>query len=64
MQNYCKIFKSSSKGKVSFLVTQQLLNSAYEKARTAKKKGMLVLSIPAEEGYKYVLECVITKERT
>jgi hypothetical protein len=63
MQNYCKIFKSSAKGKVSFLVTQQLLNSAYEKARTAKKKGMLVLSIPAEEGYKYVLECVITKER-
>lgn len=64
MQNYCKIFKSSSKGKVSFLVTQQLLNSAYEKARTAKKKGMLILSIPAEEGYKYVLECVITKEKT
>lgn len=63
MQKYCKIFKSSGKGKVSFLVTQQLLSSAYEKARTAKKKGMLVISVPAEEGYKYVLECVITKEK-
>jgi hypothetical protein len=63
MQNYCKIFKSSSKGKVSFFVTQQLLNSAYEKARTAKKKGMLVISIPAEEGYKFVLECILTKEK-
>lgn len=63
MQNYCKIFKSSTDGKVSFLITQKLLDSAYEKARTAKKKGMVVISIPAEEGYKYVLECMITKEK-
>ena len=64
MQNYCKIFKSSTDGKVSFLITQKLLDSAYEKARTAKKKGMVVISIPAEEGYKYVLECVLTKEKS
>ena len=64
MQNYCKIFKSSTDGKVSFLITQKLLDSAYEKARTAKKKGMVVISIQAEEGFKYVLECVLTKEKS
>lgn len=63
MQTYCKIFKSAKEGNKSFQVTQKLLNSAYEKARIAKKKGMLVISIPAEEGYKYVLECIITKEK-
>lgn len=63
MRNYCKIFKSAKKGNVSFLVTQKLLNSAYEKARKAKKKAMIVLSIPAEVGYKYVVEGIITKEK-
>lgn len=63
MQTYCKIFKSAKDGNVSFLVTQKLLNSAYEKARRAKKKGMLVIAIPADEGNKFVLECIITKEK-
>jgi len=63
MKTYCKIFKSSKKGNKSFLLTQKLLNSAYDKARTAKKKAMVVISIPAEVGYKYVVEGIITKEK-
>jgi len=63
MKTYCKIFKSAKEGNKSFLVTQKLLKSAYDKARSAKKKGMIVLSIPAEEGYKYVVEGIITKEK-
>lgn len=63
MKTYCKIFKSAKKGNKSFQVTQKLLISAYEKARKAKKKGMVVISIPAEDGHKFVLQCVLTKER-
>jgi len=63
MITYCKIFKSSAKGKVSFLITQKLLTSLYEKSQRAKKKGMLVLSIPAGNGVKYILECTLTKEK-
>lgn len=63
MTNYCKIFKSAKEGNTSFQITQKLLNSAYSKARIAKKKAMIVLLIPAEEGYKYVVEGIITKEK-
>ena len=62
MQNYCKIFKSATGDKVSFQVTQKLLNSAYDKARKAKKKGMIVISIPCDAKHNYVLECTLTKE--
>jgi hypothetical protein len=64
MTTYCKIFKSAKEGNCSFQITQKLLNSVYEKSRKAKKKGMLVVTIPAEEGNKFVLECLITKEKT
>jgi len=63
MVNYCKTFKSAKEGNTSFQVTQKLLNSAYGKARSAKKKAMIVISIPAEEGYKFVVEGIITKEK-
>jgi len=62
MANYCKTFKSSKEGNTSFQVTQKLLNSAYDKARSAKKKGMIVISIPADDKHNYVLECILTKE--
>lgn len=63
MQNYCKIFKSAKVNKVSFQVTQKLLNSAYDKARKAKKKGMIVIYIPADDKHNFVLECILTKEK-
>jgi len=63
MTNYCKIFKSANGDKVSFQVTQKLLNSSYEKARKAKKKGMIVISIPCDGKHNYVLECILTKEK-
>ena len=62
MQKYCKTFKSPKEGNTSFQVTQKLLNSAYAKARKAKKKGMIVIAIPADDKHNYVLECVLTKE--
>lgn len=63
MTTYCKIFKSAKDGNVSFLVTQKLLISAYEKAQRAKKKGMLVLTIPADSDNNFILECTITKDK-
>ena len=62
MQNYCKTFKSATGDKVSFQVTQKLLNSAYDKARKAKKKGMIVIEIPCDDKHIYILECILTKE--
>jgi len=61
--SYCKTFKSAKEGNTSFQVTQKLLKSAYEKARKAKRKGMIVITIPADEKYNYTLECVVTKEK-
>ena len=59
---YCKVFKNAEKS--SFNITQQLLNSVYKKAKIAKKKGMIIIHIPTEEDETYVLECVLTKEKT
>jgi len=58
---YCKVFKNSEKW--SFNITQQLLKSVYTKARTAKKKGMVVITIPTTNGEVYTLECVLTKDK-
>jgi len=63
MQNYCKTFKSAKEGTTSFRVTQKLINSAYEKARMAKRKGQLILNIPADDKHDYILKCTITKEK-
>ena len=62
MTNYCKTFKSAKEGNVSFQVTQKLLKSAYSKARKAKKKGMIVITIPCDEKFNYKLICTLTKE--
>jgi len=62
--SYCKTFKTAKEGQSSFRVTQKLLNSAYEKARKAKRKGMLVLTIPADSDNNFILECIITKEKS
>ena len=59
---YCKVFKNAEKS--SFNITQALLNSVYAMARKAKKKGMIVITIPTVKGDVYVLECVLTKETT
>jgi hypothetical protein len=57
----CKVFKYSKIGQSSFRITKELINSIYEKARTVKKKGELVLTIPCDDKYNYVLNCKITK---
>jgi len=62
MANYCKTFKSAKEGNTSFQVTKKLLNSSYEKARKAKRKGMIVIEIPCDDKHNYILECTITKE--
>ena len=59
---YCKVFKNAEK--FSFNITQGLLESVHKKATKAKKKGMIVISIPTVKGDLYVLECVLTKETT
>ena len=57
----CKIFKSAKEGQSSFRVTSKLIASIYTKARKIKKKGELILTIPCDEKYNYVLECKIIK---
>ncbi len=57
----CKIFKSSKIGQSSFRVTKELIDSIYQQARTVKKKGELVLTIPCDDKHNYVLNCKVTK---
>jgi hypothetical protein len=59
----CKCFKSVNEGQQSFRITRKLIDSIYTKARTVKKKGELVLTIPCDEKYNYVLNCKITKNK-
>lgn len=57
----CKIFKSSKSNQSSFRVTKELIDSIYNKARKIKKKGELVLTLPCNKKYNYVLNCKISK---
>ena len=59
----CKVFKSAKTNQSSFRVTKQLIDTVYQKARTVKKKGELVLTLPCDDIYDYVLNCKITKKR-
>lgn len=61
MSLQCKVFKSAKKGQKSFRITSALVDSIYNKARKAKKKGELVITLPNDEESDYVLNCKITK---
>ena len=60
---YCKQFKSASENQKSFRVTSKTLTTLYNKARKVKKKALLVISIPGDSKYRFVLNCEVTKER-
>ena len=57
----CKHYVSPSKGKKTVQLTTALIAKVYEKARTVKKKGELIVTIPCDEIYNYELSCLITK---
>ena len=57
----CKVFKNVKDGQTSFRITKNLVDSTYIKARAVKKKGEIVITIPCDESYNYMLECKITK---
>lgn len=60
---YCKIFKTAKEKQSSFRITKQLLETSYEKARKARKKGMLILTIPIDTKHQFKIEGIITKEK-
>jgi len=57
----CKVYKSSKPKQLSYRITKKLIDTIYNKARTVKKKGELIISIPCDEKYNYTLNCLITK---
>ena len=59
----CRVYKNAKNGQSSFRITKQLINNIYKKARVVKKKGELILTIPCDDKFNYVLNCLITKEK-
>jgi len=57
------VHKSAKKGSKSFRITQQLLQSIYNKAQKINKLAEIVLSVPANKTEKYILHCSVTKEK-
>lgn len=58
----CIVYKSAKEGQLSFRITKKLIDAIYQKARKIKKKGSLVLTIPCDEKYNYILNCTVTKK--
>ena len=57
----CKHYASPNKGKKTVQLSTKLIGNIYEKARTVKKKGELIVTIPCDTKYNYQLNCLITK---
>ena len=57
----CKVFKTAKEGQSSFRITKKLIDTTYIKARAVKKKGKIVITLPCDDQYDYVLRCTITK---
>ncbi len=57
------VYKTVKKGQTSFRITQQLIQSIYNKAGKLKGLATLVLTIPANKTENYILRCRITKEK-
>ncbi|MGD2071871.1 MAG: hypothetical protein PVG65_00070 [Candidatus Thorarchaeota archaeon] len=60
---YYTVFKSTKKGKTSFRITRQLLQSLVNKAKKIHKIGELVITIPANKQENYILRGIVTKEK-
>jgi hypothetical protein len=57
----CRVFKQPKPNQSSFRITKELVDSLYTKARTVRKKGELVITLPCDDKHNYVLTCKITK---
>jgi len=57
------VYKTVKKGQSSFRITQQLIQSIYNKAGKLKNLATLILTIPANQKENYVLTCQIKKEK-
>ncbi|MHA2013330.1 MAG: hypothetical protein ACTSWG_13250 [Candidatus Helarchaeota archaeon] len=60
---YCTVFKSAKKGQKSFRITQQLLQSLFNKAKKIGKLGELVITIPANKQENYIFRGILRKEK-
>ena len=63
LQKYFTVFKSVKKGQQSFRLTSQLLRGIYKKASSIKKKGLIILTLPANAKYNFRVECMVKKEK-
>jgi hypothetical protein len=63
LYQYLTIFKSAKDNQKSFRLTSKLLKSIYNKAKSLKKEGLIILTIPADSKYNYRVECVVKKEK-
>ncbi len=61
--HYCTVFKSAKKDQTSFRITQQLLQSLFNKALKIGKIGELVISIPANKTENYIFRGILKKEK-
>lgn len=61
--SYYTIFKSANDKQKSFRITSQLLNNLYKKAKSLKKQGLIILTIPADSKNNYRVECIVKKEK-
>lgn len=57
------VYKSATKGQKSFRITQQLVQSIYNKAGKLKTLATLILTIPANQKENYILRCHVSKEK-
>jgi hypothetical protein len=57
------VYKSVKKGQTSFRITQQLIQSVYNKSKKLNSFPVLILTIPANENENYYIRCQITKEK-
>jgi len=63
LYQYVTIYKSAKEGQKSFRITSQLLNSVYKKAKSLKKKGLIILTIPSNSKYNFKVKCIVAKEK-
>lgn len=57
------VYKTPKKGQKSFRITQQLIQSIWNKTKKLNNLPILILTIPANKKENYILRCHITKEK-
>jgi len=57
------IYKKSKKNQENFKITKNLIKEIFRRAKKAKKKPELVITIPANMKENYIITCHMIKQR-